>query len=115
MASARPLLDEFDFEKAAAVGAKAGEREEHGQRELLRDIFPNPCRPASAFDSSWRTPAVLSVAQEMYRSRDFSQMSALADALEAAGCTEPAMLEHCRSGREHWRGCWVVDLVLDRG
>jgi hypothetical protein len=39
----------------------------------------------------------------------------LADALEEAGCTNPEILEHCRTQGEHVRGCWVVDLVLGRG
>jgi hypothetical protein len=81
---------------------------------LLRDIFGNPFRPSPTLDSSWRTAAVLSVAHGMYESRSFDHMPALADALEAVGCTELDILEHCRSGGEHVRGCWVVDLVLGR-
>jgi hypothetical protein len=41
-------------------------------------------------------------------------MPALADALEAAGCTDAEILAHCRSGDEHVRGCWVVDLLLEK-
>ena len=26
----------------------------------------------------------------------------------------PAILNHCRRPAEHVRGCWVVDLVLDK-
>ena len=36
-------------------------------------------------------------------------------ALEDAGCAEQAVLEHCRKGGEHVRGCWVVDLLLGKG
>jgi hypothetical protein len=35
----------------------------------------------------------------------------LTDALEEAGCTDEAILTHCRSGGEHVRGCWVLDLL----
>jgi hypothetical protein len=31
------------------------------------------------------------------------------------GCTNTDLIEHCRSDGEHARGCWVVDLLLDRG
>src|SRR5215472_1439330 len=34
--------------------------------------------------------------------------------LEEAGCTDQDILAHCRSGGEHVRRCWVVDLVLGK-
>jgi hypothetical protein len=48
----------------------------------------------------------------MYESRDFSQMPILADALEAAGCIEQSILQHCRAGEAHVRGCWALDLLF---
>jgi hypothetical protein len=41
-------------------------------------------------------------------------MPLLADALEEAGCTDQEVLKHCRSGGEHVRGCFVVDLILGK-
>ncbi len=38
----------------------------------------------------------------------------LADALEEAGCTDAAILDHCRGPGPHVRGCWVVDLILGK-
>jgi hypothetical protein len=38
----------------------------------------------------------------------------LADALEDAGCADPELLDHCRAGGKHVRGCWVLDLMLGR-
>ena len=35
-----------------------------------------------------------------------------ADALLDAGCGDEEILAHCRSGGEHVRGCWVLDLLL---
>jgi fatty acid-binding protein DegV len=32
-------------------------------------------------------------------------------ALEDAGCSDAAILTHCREPGEHVRGCWVVDQV----
>jgi hypothetical protein len=45
---------------------------------------------------------------------DYSVLPVLADALEEAGCTDADLLAHLRSGGGHLRGCWVVDLLLDR-
>jgi hypothetical protein len=44
----------------------------------------------------------------------FDRLPILADALEEAGCDEPALLAHCRSDGPHVRGCWAVDLVLGK-
>jgi hypothetical protein len=41
-------------------------------------------------------------------------MPVLADALMDAGCTNELILAHCRSGGKHEKGCWVLDLILDR-
>ena len=90
-----------------------GPREEWAQTQLLRDIFGNPFRPV-AFSPSWRTDTALSLARQMYESRDFSAMPILADALQDAGCDIEDILSHCRGPGPHVRGCWVVDLVLGK-
>ncbi|MFO0825007.1 MAG: hypothetical protein U0792_18110 [Gemmataceae bacterium] len=46
---------------------------------LLRDIFGNPFRGV-AFDPEWRSDTAVSLAKQMYESRDFSTMPILADA-----------------------------------
>jgi hypothetical protein len=84
--------------------------------DCLRCIFGNPFRPLT-LDPIWLTwhdGLLVSMAQRMCDSRDFSGMPVLADALEEAGCQDPDILGHCRSGGEHVRGCWVVDLLLGR-
>jgi hypothetical protein len=80
---------------------------------LLLDIFGNPFKPVS-FDPSWRTSTVVSIAQGMYESRDFSPMPLLADALQDTGCQNEDILNHCRGDGPHVRGCWVVDLMLGK-
>jgi hypothetical protein len=82
---------------------------EHGH--LIRDIFGNPFRPV-AFSSEWRTDTAVSLARQMYESRDFSAMPILADALQDAGCDSDDILNHCRGEGPHVRGCWVVDVIL---
>lgn len=80
---------------------------------LIRDIFGNPFRPVT-FSPDWRTDSVLSLAKQMYDGREFSAMPILADALQDAGCDSEDVLDHCRGGGPHVRGCWVVDLVLGK-
>jgi hypothetical protein len=92
--------------------AKANEH----QSQLLRDVFGNPFRPI-ALDPAWLTwhdGLLVSMARQMCESRDFSDMPILADALEETGCSNQDILGHCRSGGEHVRGCWVVDLLLGK-
>ncbi len=95
----------------AGVPPSATERAE--QVKLLRDIFGNPFRPV-AFSPAWRIPTVLDLATQMYKSRDFSAMPILADALQDAGCDSEEILDHCLAGGPHVRGCWVVDKILDK-
>jgi hypothetical protein len=57
---------------------------------------------------------VKALAEKIYSERAFDRMPVLGDALEEAGCTVRDVLEHCRNGGEHVRGCWVVDLVLGK-
>src|SRR5262245_5523454 len=94
-----------DRESAAERRAQAG---------VLRDVFGNPFRPA-AFDATWRTDTVVSLAQRMSEERRFPAMPILADALQDAGCENAVILAHCRDPKGvHVRGCWVVDLVLGK-
>ena len=91
---------------------------------LLREVFGNPFVPRQrkadpyrgwAFDANWRTDTVLTLARQMYESHDFSAMPILADALQDAGCTNDDILSHSRdTNPAHVRGCWVVDLVLQK-
>jgi hypothetical protein len=72
--------------------------------DLVRDIF-GPFRPA-AFSPSWRTDTTLSLAKQMYDSRDFSTMPIPADALQDAGCDYDDILSYCRDAKAtHVRGC----------
>lgn len=80
------------------------------QAALLRDIV-GPLRPP-LFQDYWRTPTVLAIARSAYDARDFEALPILADALLDAGCECAVLLDHCRQGGEHVRGCWVLDLVL---
>ena len=57
---------------------------------------------------------MVSLAHQVYESREFGAMPILADALQDAGCGNADVLDHCRGSGPHVRGCWVVDLVLGK-
>jgi hypothetical protein len=99
----------------AARGVARAE-ELHAQAGLAHDIFGNLFRRFTIHPAwlSWHGGLLVSMARRMYDSRDFADMPVLADALEEAGCNDADILSHCRSGGEHVRGCWVVDLLLGK-
>ena len=84
------------------------------QTALVHCLFGNPFRPQPTC-SAWLTRELRALTNDIYAERAFDRMPFLADALEASGCTNADLIDHCRSGREHARGCWVVDLLLDKG
>jgi hypothetical protein len=84
--------------------------------DLLREIFDNPFRP-SAIDPAWLTwegGTVPKLAKAIYQGKDFDRLPIFGDALEEAGCSDPAILDHCRREGGHVRGCWVLDSLLGR-
>jgi len=118
-AASSAALPVVGFDEACRVVADAldaiDDRLAEGRRQaaLLRDIFGNPFRLAT-FDLVWRTATAASLAEAIYTDRAFDRLPILADALEDAGCTDRAVLDHCRQPGEHVRGCWVVDLILSK-
>lgn len=83
------------------------------QCDLLRDILGNPFgRPAVPQTVlAWSDGVVLKMAHKIYEEGTFDLMPIMADALQDAGCSDDAVLKHCRQSGEHVRGCWVVDLL----
>jgi hypothetical protein len=93
------------------------------QAVLLRDLVGNPFLPVSLDPAwlTWREGTIPKLAQAVYDDRglpnghvDNGCLAILADALEDAGCDNGDILNHCRQPGEHWRGCWVVDLLLGK-
>jgi tetratricopeptide (TPR) repeat protein len=85
--------------------------------DLVREIFGNPFRRAPGIVSgrlAWNDGTVQQLARTIYEECAFDLMPVLADALQEAGCTDEAILEHCRGNTCHLRGCWVLDLILGR-
>jgi hypothetical protein len=107
------------IEEAVPTGADA-----HVQAALLRDIFgPLPFRTKTIAPGwlSWNGGVVRLLAVAAYDGRllpsgqlDLTRLAVLADALEEAGCDDAEVLSHLRGPGPHVRGCWCVDLLLDR-
>jgi hypothetical protein len=83
-------------------------RESRKQTDLLRHLIGNPFRAYPAPDH-W-PQAVVQLADALYNGQDCS--FALHDALLEAGHAQLA--NHFRKEKWHPKGCWVVDLILDR-
>jgi hypothetical protein len=99
------------------------ERVRRVQADLLRDIAGNPFRPC-ALDPLWlqtNDRLIVRLAQTAADHRrepegnlEDARLAVLGDALEEAGCTDGQILSHLRARGPHVRGCWAVDLLLDR-
>jgi hypothetical protein len=109
--------------KWKGVWDRAFADEQRGQSGLIRDLFGNPFRTAAVDPAwlAWRGGTVARLVQAAYDERDLpsghldpARLVVLADALEEAGCADPALLGHLRSGGEHVRGCWAVDALLGK-
>ncbi len=89
--------------------------EHAAQAALLRCLVGNPHHPVRLGPEvlAWNDGTVVKMARAIAEARSFEQLPILADALEEAGCSDAAVLGHCRHGGEHVPGCWVVDLVLE--
>jgi hypothetical protein len=120
--------DEINFSARDSRGEAASQSTRDGemcaQAALLRDVCGNPFRPAH-LDPAWLTfngGTVVRLAAAAYDERalpegtlDVERLAILADALEENGCHNKEMLEHLREqGVVHVRGCWVLDLLLDK-
>jgi hypothetical protein len=83
---------------------------------LLHDLVGDPFTSLTVDPAwlAWNSGFVPQLAQTIYEERRFREMPILADALEDAGCTDEAILSHCRSSGPHVRGCWVVDAILGK-
>jgi hypothetical protein len=101
------------WESAAAV-------EQAGQVTLVRCIFGVPFRRIEC-NASWLTTSVVTLARKAYEHRlepngqlDHARLFALAKGLVKAGCEDAELLEHLLGPGPHWRGCWGIDLLLNR-
>jgi len=113
------VAGDVPFYAANAVEARGGDREPVRRAEaaalceLLRDVVGNPFRPPR-LDPAWRTGVAVGLAEAIYEERAFDRLPILADALEEAGCGDVAIQAHLRGPGPHVRGCWALDLALNK-
>jgi hypothetical protein len=108
--------------EAAIQVIRASIRKE--QCDCLRDLYgPLPFREVRIDPTwlAWNGGTVWMLAQDVYGDRRLSEgtldngrLAILADALEEAGCNNEEILTHLRGRGPHLRGCWAVDLLLDK-
>ncbi len=103
----------YTWDREHPSGSKTEATDIRLHLDLLRDLFGNPFRPV-AVEIAERTPTVLALAEGIDNERAFDRLPILGDALEDAGCTDAAILDHCRGAGLHIRGCWLLDLLLDK-
>jgi hypothetical protein len=117
------LMGDRSSDPQGAAGERARKAEHAAQRELLAEVFGNPFRPIVLPPGwlAWSDGLLPRMAQVLYEERnlprgtlDTARMGVLADALEEAAFTDASILDHCRGGGEHVRGCWVIDALLCR-
>jgi hypothetical protein len=89
----------------------ASEEERIYQARVLCDLLGGS---QSFRHPSWLTSTVLALATGIYEEKAFDRMPILADALQDAGCDNEEILNHCRQPGVHVKGCWVVDLLLNK-
>lgn len=87
-----------------------------GNSRLLRDIFGTlPFRRSTISPSvlAWGDSALPKLAREIYDNCAFNRLRTdLADILQVAGCKDTDIISHCLQTSKHFRGCWVLDLLL---
>jgi hypothetical protein len=101
------------------------ERECRQQAILLRELIGPIVARGSHLDSAWLSRSkgtAVKLARAVYDepslpdgTLDPTRLSELADALEQVGCADKEMLAHLRQqDGVHVRGCWVLDLLLEK-
>jgi hypothetical protein len=116
-AVARAALASDDSMPVHEAAAAAWRQQRQLQCGLLRDIFVDPMLRVVTIDPRclrWKNGAVAQAAQASYDRGGCEELSYLANLLEQAGCDNENILDHCRAGSGHVRGCWVLDLLLGR-
>lgn len=95
--------------------------------EILEALDVNSRRLTHRFEASdhprvtleptwlaWQERTIPRLARRMAEEDDYEGLPILGDALEEAGCTDPVVLEHCRSAGQQMRWSWVVGLILEQ-
>lgn len=81
--------------------------------DLLYDIAPPP--PLHIQPTFQRNATIRGIALAIYKTRAWSDLPILGDAIEESGCEDAYVLNHCRdTSLRHTRGCWLLDYCMGR-
>ena len=87
---------------------------ESDKLQVVYDVFGAPYEQPRVEDvDRWRDGPVGKVAQLLYDTDGFFELTSLCQALQWEGCRQQELLEHCQRPR-HSKGCWLVDLILGK-
>jgi hypothetical protein len=84
---------------------------------LMREMIANPFHHFE-MKPEWlaaNNGAVANIAYDILEKGEFEHMPYLADALEEAGCTDVAVLDHLRGSDSHNHDCWALHLIFTQG
>lgn len=101
-------VDARDFERAAHLRDQADKLKKQKVALLRQWHIRYVIEPGWLL---WNDGVVAKIADTIAAEKRWQDLPILADALEEAGCTNAEVLTHCRRGRAHGSGCWVVNLV----
>lgn len=82
------------------------------QCRIVRDLLGNPFRQIK-IDPIWQSPMVMEIAEAIYLRQSFHEMQNLAQEIEKAGCCDTEIINHVKK-QQHFRGCWLIDLLLNK-
>jgi ATP-dependent Clp protease ATP-binding subunit ClpA len=100
-----------DFEKAASLRDQVVHLKKQGDI-LLRDwLAQHAVNPDWL---NWNGGTVFRMAVLIGTRRRWEFLPLLGEILQAAGCTDTAILDHCREPGPHSSHCWVTDLLMVR-
>jgi carbon storage regulator CsrA len=95
------------------LGVVAPREKSVHRREVWEALYgPWPLPVLDPAWLTWNDGTVLRLAGAIAEQGNYDALPILADALEEAGCTDAAILDHCRSCHPDSRSSWVVNFIL---
>jgi hypothetical protein len=88
--------------------------EESRQAELIRDIFPPVELRSEAPTCAAISTGLRNNALSIYESQNFEHLRQLATLLVDEGFPDDRLVAHCSGAVAHVRGCWALDLLLQK-
>jgi len=110
-----PVLPEVYAVGCQAPVWAAGSLAKKKHCALFGSMLTAMAAPGWGWRDEWRTKATVTLARAIYDERAWDRMPILSDALVDAGCDDANVLGYCRGDGPFFRGCWVLDAILQKG